>query len=134
MSACSRRKLVPPTNMCPDPDRSENLSVIPEFISHEVGHGHRGLSVTECGQVQRADVAGRQRLEGNSVGATEPISTVKLLSRLLPMNFGIEPLPASQLRDKGLVAVQHAILVHLLILAMGLPTEIQQRESTGMLV
>src|SRR5699024_11979776 len=86
-SACSRRKLVPPTNRCPDPDRSENLSVIPEFISYEVRHGHRGLSVPERGEVQGTDVARRKRLESYSIRASEPIAPVERLRVLLTVDL-----------------------------------------------
>src|SRR5699024_9972078 len=133
-SACSRRKLVPPTNRCPEPERSENLSVIPEFVSYEVRNGHGGLGVPERSEVQGTDVARRERREGYSIRASEPIAPVELLSILVTVDLRVEALTTSELRHKGQNAVQHTVLVHLLILSMGLAAEIQQRETALMLI
>src|SRR5699024_1676013 len=129
-----RRKLVPPTNRCPEPERSENLSVIPEFISYEVRHGHRSLRVPERGEVQGTDVARRKRLESYSIRASEPIAPVELLSILVTVDLRVEAFTNSELRHEGLVAIQHTFLIHLLVLSMGLPAEVQQGESSLMLI
>src|SRR5699024_12760168 len=80
------------------------------------------------------DEARRKRLESYSIGGSEPIAPFELLSTLVTVDRRVEAFTNSELRHKGLIAVQHTVLVHLLILTMGIAAEIQQRETALMLI